>query len=188
MQSSTNLTMPGAFARKVVMTEKRPLHVNAISLTVVEYSLSGDSLVSPISETLSSVPLELASPVRSATSYPRKRSYEGSYWSATMRSHISFESFGERLFAMFADFLPEAISYSAQPFVLKWPKGTMGHRGHVPDYFCRLENRRGVVIDVKPSDKVEASQAQFDLTRAVCDSVGGGTKSLAVCLTPTKET
>lgn len=156
------------------MTTKTPLYFNAKSFTVIQYRINDESLISPISAELAAVPLEHALPARTSSAYPGKRSYEGSYWSATMRSHISYESFDERLFATYADFLPEVTSFSAQPFVLKWPKGTKKHRGHVPDYFCRLDNREGVVIDVKPLHRVAASQEQFDLTRAVCEAVGWG--------------
>ena len=67
-------------------------------------------------------------------------------------------------------FFRDGLSW--QPFILKWPKGTKGHRGHVPDYFCRLDTGDGLVVDVKRPDKVEASAQQFAMTREVCQQVG----------------
>lgn len=42
----------------------------------------------------------------------------------------------------------------------------------MPDYFCRLDNGDGLVVDVKRPDKVEANARQFAMTREVCEQVG----------------
>jgi len=44
----------------------------------------------------------------------------------------------------------------------------------VPDFFCRLRSGDGVVVDVKRPDRVDDPKVleQFEMTRAVCESVG----------------
>ncbi|OMH28188.1 hypothetical protein BKD30_02295 [Tersicoccus phoenicis] len=115
---------------------------------------------------------EDAEPARSVPSWKGKNVYEGDYWAATTRGFVHHESFLEREYVMSADFDASILGLSWQPFVLKWPKGTKGHRGHVPDYFCRLAGGDGLVVDVKRPDKVEGSEVQFAMTREVCEEVG----------------
>jgi hypothetical protein len=43
---------------------------------------------------------------------------------------------------------------------------------HVPDFFLRLSNGDGRIVDVKHPAKIEAAAAQFALTREVCREIG----------------
>lgn len=159
--------------------EGAPSYFNEKSVTVIDYNVKETPVSTPLASSLIDVPLEFASPARISVSYPGKRSFEGEYWSfegeywsATIRRHVPFESLHERLFATFADYRPDIVGISWQPFILKWPKGTPRHRGHVPDYFCRLSSGDGLVVDVKRPDKLDDYEKQFELTREVCDQVG----------------
>lgn len=154
------------------MPAGNPTYFNATSMTMIDYQVDQEEISAQISRDLVDVPFEQAAPMRTSVSYPGKPSYEGEYWSATTRHHVPFESFRERLFAMLADFRPDIVGISWQPFVLRWPKGTPRHRGHVPDYFCRLANGDGLLVDVKRADKVDRAKEQFDLTREVCNTIG----------------
>ena len=49
---------------------------------------------------------------------------------------------------------------------------TVGQRSHVPDFFVRLGNGDGRLVDVRHPNRVDAGAAQFDLTRRICDSIG----------------
>jgi len=151
----------------------QPTYFNAADHTVVSYrGADGETVERPISVDLATIPFEDAPPARSVPSWKGKNVYEGDYWAATTRGFVHHESFLEREYVMAADFDPSILGLSWQPFILKWPKGTKGHRGHVPDYFCRLDTGDGLVVDVKRPDKVEASAQQFAMTREVCQQVG----------------
>lgn len=127
-----------------------------------------------ISTSLATIPFEDATPIRTVASWKGKNTYEGDYWSATLRRHIHHESFLEREYLMDADFDPHVVALQWQPFVLKWPRGTPKHRGHVPDFFVRFDDGDGKVIDVKRPDKVEANIRQFEMTQQICEQVGWG--------------
>ena len=150
----------------------QPTYFNAADHTVIAYRDADASVERPISADLATIPFEDAPPARAVPSWKGKNVYEGDYWAATTRGFVHHESFLEREYVMVADFDPSILAFSWQPFVLKWPKGTKGHRGHVPDYFCRLGNGDGLVVDVKRPDKVEANAQQFAMTREVCEQVG----------------
>ncbi|GAA1754323.1 TnsA-like heteromeric transposase endonuclease subunit [Nostocoides vanveenii] len=151
----------------------QPTYFNAIDRTVIEYrDASGDSVSTVISTDLAIVSFEHTMPARSVPSWKGKNVYEGDYWASTTRGFVHHESFLEREYLMAADSDPSILAFAWQPFILKWPKGTKGHRGHVPDYFCRLSTGDGLVVDVKRPDKAHASEQQFAMTREVCEEVG----------------
>ena len=56
---------------------------------------------------------------------------------------------------MMLDFDPAVIAFSSQPFWLIWVQGGKGQRRHAPDYFARLADGTGVVVDVRPDDRIE---------------------------------
>jgi hypothetical protein len=87
-------------------------------------------------------------------------------------AHVAFESLLEREYLMWADFEPDIVAIAAQPVALLWPRGTTGHKNHVPDFFVRMSNGDGRLVDVRHPDCVEDAAAQFDLTRHVCAEVG----------------
>lgn len=133
----------------------------------------GDRVVDePLAAGLWALRFETALPVRSFFSWPGKRNYEGSWWSGTAGGHVPFESLLERDFAMVADHDGDVVGISSQPFALLWPRGTDGARGHVPDFFVRLRNGGGRVVDVRPVEHVGSAAEQFEMSRRACEEVG----------------
>jgi len=80
--------------------------------------------------------------------YRGQRHYSGSYWSATMRDHVIYESRLELSRLIFADFDRSVHRILAQPFLLK-AKIDGKIRKHIPDYFL-VGDHGPVVVDVKP--------------------------------------
>ncbi|MHC6593718.1 TnsA-like heteromeric transposase endonuclease subunit [Arthrobacter sp. C152] len=150
----------------------RSLPVNATDSARILARLGGCMLDEPVLSAWASLGLEHALPVRSFFSWPGKRNYEGSWWSSTTGSHVSFESLLERDFLMLADYDQDVVGIASQPFAVLWPNGTDGGRGHVPDFFVRLRDGGGRVVDVRHRDHLEAGSRQFTLTRALCDEAG----------------
>lgn len=119
-----------------------------------------------------SVRFEHGVPARSFPSFKGQRNFTGLYYAATMNAHIGFESWLERDVAMMLDFDPDVVAFSSQPFWLLWPHEG-GQRRHVPDFFARLANGTGVVVDVRPDDRIEPEDAEaFEATVRACDEVG----------------
>lgn len=84
-------------------------------------------------------------------SFKGQRNFPGWWWSATGGCHVGHESWLERDHAMLLDFDPDVVGFASQPFRLHWLDGERG-RGHVPDFFARLADGTGVVIDVRADD------------------------------------
>ena len=119
-----------------------------------------------------SAPFELASPVRSFASFKGQKNFTGEYWSATSRTQVGYESWVERDAAMALDFDPAVVALASQPFRLSWSDGER-ERGHTPDYFARLLDGTGVVVDVRPEGLVDENTAEvFAFTARVCEEVG----------------
>jgi hypothetical protein len=117
-------------------------------------------------------PFELASPVRSFASFKGQKNFTGEYWVATSRSQVGYESWVERDAAMALDFDPAVVALASQPFRLAWSDGGRD-REHTPDYFARLVDGTGVVVDVRPEDLVDEHTAEvFAFTARVCEAVG----------------
>lgn len=125
-----------------------------------------------LSPDVGSVPLERATPIREFFSWPGKRNYEGLYWSSTNRRHVDFESLLERDYLLAADNASDIVAIAAQPLALLWPRATRGNRDHVPDFFVRLANGDGRLIDVRSPKGVEKYAEQSTLTRKICDEIG----------------
>ncbi len=118
------------------------------------------------------MPFERVAPVRSFPSFRGQASFSGLYYAATMDAHVGFESWLERDVAMMLDFDPEVVTFSSQPFWLTWAQDG-GQRRHAPDYFARLADGTGVVIDVRPDDRIEPRDAEaFAATGRACREVG----------------
>jgi TnsA endonuclease-like protein len=138
----------------------------------VEFTGSGGGCCrGPFGE-LWSMPFERAVPVRSFPSFRGQVSFPGLYYAATMDAHVGFESWLERDVAMMLDFDPAVVAFSSQPFWLTWAQDGRQQR-HVPDYFARLADGTGVVIDVRPDDRIEPRDAEaFAATGRACREVG----------------
>jgi hypothetical protein len=118
------------------------------------------------------VPFERVLPVREFGSYRGKRSFSGLWWSCTISDHVGYESWLERDRVMALDFDPAVVGLSSQPFRLSWQDGGRT-RSHTPDYFVRLRDGTGVVVDVRADDRIEPEDAEaFAATARACESVG----------------
>ena len=117
-------------------------------------------------------PFEYAMPARSFLSYKGQKNFTGFRWTATTGRHVGFESWLERDNAMLLDFDPLVVGLSSQPFVLFWRDGRRERR-HTPDYFARLADGSGLVVDVKPDRRVKGKAAEaFAVTGQACEEVG----------------
>lgn len=96
--------------------------------------------------------------MRSFPSYQCQRNFPGPYYAACMGRHVGFESL-ERDHLMMLDFSPMARSFAAQPFWLSWSSGGKTRR-HVPDFFVRQADGRGVVVDVRPDGRIKSVDAE----------------------------
>jgi hypothetical protein len=116
---------------------------------------------------------EDAVPVRPFHFEKRQASFAGWWWAAMTGSHVGFESWLERDHLMLMDFDREVVAVSSQPFWLRWRDEDGRGRRHAPDFFARRADGTGVVVDVRPDDRIEAKDAAvFALTGAACAAAG----------------
>ena len=113
-------------------------------------------------------------PVRDFPSFKGQKNFPGLYFAACTGRHVGYESWLERDHMMLLDFSPQVRAFSAQPFWLLWSAGGKARR-HAPDIFARLSDGSGLVVDVRPDDRIPPKDAQaFGVTAAACKSVGWG--------------
>lgn len=118
------------------------------------------------------VAFEAVAPVRRFSSYRGRSSNTGWYWAETTRSLVGFESWLERDRAMLLDYDPRVTGLASQPFRLTW-LGARRRISHTPDYFARLEDGAGVVVDVRPAGRIGPEDAvKFSATEAICQRMG----------------
>lgn len=119
------------------------------------------------------VRFEDALPVRPFRFEKGLRSFAGWWYFATTGAHVGFESWLERDHLMLMDFDPAVRVVSSQPFWLRWCDRQGRVRRHVPDFFARLADGTGVVVDVRPDDRIPARDAEtFALTASACRAAG----------------
>jgi len=117
--------------------------------------------------------LEDAEPVRRFHFEKGGASFAGWRWLATTGRHVGFESWLERDHLTLMDFDPAIVAVAAQPFWLHWRDEAGKPRRHAPDYFARRRDGGGVVVDVRPDDRIPARDAEaFAVTSAACEMVG----------------
>ena len=74
---------------------------------------------------------------------------------------------------MLLDFDPQVAGISSQPFWLRWPGEGGRPVSHAPDYFARMRDGSGLVLDVRADDMVGLEDAGvFEMTARACQSVG----------------
>ena len=116
---------------------------------------------------------EEALPVRPFRFEKGLRSFAGWWYFATTGTHVGFESWLERDHLMLMDFDPDVLAVSSQPFWLRWRDEDHRSRRHVPDFFARKADGIGLVVDVRPDDRIPARDAEtFTVTAAACDAAG----------------
>ncbi len=139
----------------------------------VEYRLAGGEPRRAGLAGCACVPLEDASAVREFRFGKGLRSFAGWWWLATTGRHVGYESFVERDRLMLLDFDPDVTGVAAQPLCLCWRDESGRSRRHVPDFFARLRDGRGVVIDVRPDDRIpERDAGVFAVTARACAVAG----------------
>ncbi|MFD8706258.1 TnsA-like heteromeric transposase endonuclease subunit [Kitasatospora sp. NPDC059648] len=133
--------------------------LSATSITVSLRGLNG-SLVENREWTASSIDLlAAAAPWRTFRWYRGQRHYSGTYWSATVRDHVIYESRLELARLLFADFDPSVRSIVAQPFLLK-AEVDGAVRKHIPDYLL-VTDEGPLVVDVKPLHRLSKPEVAF---------------------------
>jgi hypothetical protein len=157
----------------LIMAAVAAARVRAADLVWVECrSADGGVRFGPWSSSWTTA-FESALPWRGFSSYRGQSSFSGWWWSATTGAHVGFESWLERDQLMLLDFDPGVVGIASQPFRLSWRDETGARRRHVPDYFARLADGSGLVLDVRADDRIEERDAAaFEVTRRACEQVG----------------
>jgi hypothetical protein len=116
---------------------------------------------------------EDALPVRSFHWVKGALHFPGSWWSSTTGDHVGFESWLERDHVMAMDFDPDITGIASQPFRLYWQDEGGRPRRHAPDLFARRADGSGLVVDVRPDDRIPGRDAKvFRMTAMACGQVG----------------
>lgn len=98
--------------------------------------------------------------------------FPGWWWLATTGRHVGYESWLERDHLMLLDFDPAVTAVASQPFWLHWHDGRRSRR-HAPDFFARLSDGTGVVIDVRADERIGPQDAEaFKVTAGACEAAG----------------
>ena len=94
-----------------------------------------------------------------------QRNFTGLLWCASNAHLVGYESWLERDHLRSLDFGPAVVRLD---FGLEG-----GRRWHVPDYFARPRDGTGVVVDVRPDERIgERDGEVFQATESACTSVG----------------
>ncbi|MEW2275708.1 TnsA-like heteromeric transposase endonuclease subunit [Streptomyces griseofuscus] len=119
------------------------------------------------------VRFESVRPARRFPAFRGQGNWCGWYWSATCGGHVGYESWLERDRLRLLDFDPLVTGMSSQPFRLSWA-GVGGKRvRHTPNFFARRADGTGLVVDVRPDERIEPDDAtKFAVTAAACRAVG----------------
>jgi hypothetical protein len=120
------------------------------------------------------VAFERVSPVRGFASFRGQRNRPGWWWFASTGELVGHESWLERDRLMALDADPEVVGVAAQPMWLHWAGNGSGRvLRHAPDYFARRADGTGVVIDVRPDQRIgDKDAAVFAATARFCAQVG----------------
>jgi hypothetical protein len=149
-----------------------PANVTDTAVVLVRLPGAAGVVSRQLNTEVSELPVETAEPIRRFYSWTGKRNYDGRWWFSTTGRHVVFESLLERDALMMADFTAEVIAASAQPLAFLWPRGTAHAAHHVPDYFLRLADGGGRVVDVKRADALVGARTQIALTETACAEIG----------------
>ena len=116
---------------------------------------------------------ERVAPVRRFASFRGQRNRPGLWWFSRTGEHVGHESWLERDRLMALDADPEVVGVAAQPMWLHWATDSGRRVRHAPDFFARRADGTGVVIDVRPDERIgEKDAAVFAATAQVCAQVG----------------
>ena len=126
----------------------------------------------PVAE-VAGVGFEAVAAVREFPSYRGQRHFPGWYYAATLDAHVGFESWLERDHAILLDFDPQVTGFASQPFWLAWRDAQGRERSHAPDFFARLADGAGLVVDCRPvGRRDERSLESFAAMQQACEVTG----------------
>jgi hypothetical protein len=92
---------------------------------------------------------------------------------ATLKHHVTFESWCERDYLIAVDFEPGVAAVAAQPFGWSFDASDGSWREHVPDFFVRMTSGAAVIVDVRPDDLIDGLDAEkFDAAAQLCAEYG----------------
>lgn len=116
--------------------------------------------------------LVATTPSRTFRSHKGQSNYPGTYWSATMRDHVIYESLLELAALQLADFDTAVQRISAQPFVLESKVNGVA-RCHTPDLML-MRSDGPVIVDAKPFRQLSDQKTAFQLswTKALVEGRG----------------
>lgn len=98
--------------------------------------------------------------------------FPGWWWTATIGRHVGYESWLERDHVMALDYDRQVTAIASQPFWLCWDDGQRMRR-HAPDFFARLADGTGLVVDVRADERIATADAEaFEATQTACAEVG----------------
>lgn len=139
----------------------------------VEYRPGGGGVVREALAGCCEVRFEDAEAFRGFRFAKGQQSFAGWWWLVTTGRHVGYESFTERDHVMLLDFDPDVTGVASQPMCLRWRDGSGRLRRHVPDFFARLADGSGVVVDVRPDDRIPDRDAEvFAVTERACAVAG----------------
>lgn len=112
-------------------------------------------------------------PVRDFRSYKGRRHYSGWYYATTGQRLVAYESRLELARILLADFDPDVVAVTAQPFQVRAHDGDRMRR-HVPDLLLVHADAGVSMVDVKAPTRLQDSrtQEQFSWMRRVCSGQG----------------
>src|SRR5258708_17620366 len=116
---------------------------------------------------------ERMSPVRGFASFRGQRNWPGWWWFSRTGTHVGYESWVERDVLMALDADPGVEAVASQPMWLHWVSESGQARRPAPDLFLRRADGAGMLIDVRPDDRVSAAgSAVFAATAAMAGRAG----------------
>lgn len=147
------------------------VNVDLGSAAITYRPAAGEQRSVPAAE-VSSLALYRAAPWRTFRWYFGQRHYSGTYWSATEREHVIYESRLELANLILADFHPTVRHIVAQPFQLSATVDTEERR-HIPDYLWDSDVGP-IVVDVVRTERMTHPRivGLCAWTKAIIESMG----------------
>ncbi len=120
-----------------------------------------------------SLRFERMSPVRGFASFRGQRNWPGWWWFSRTGAHVGHESWVERDVLMALDADPGVEAVASQPMWLHWVSESGKARRHAPDFFVRRADGTGVLIDVRPDNRISAADSAVFAATAVMAGQAG---------------
>jgi hypothetical protein len=143
-----------------------------LSTAAIAYRPAAGEERSVAAEKVSPAVLFHAAPWRTFRWYFGQRHYSGTYWSATQRDHVIYESRLELANLLLADFDPAVGHVVAQPFLMRAEVDGQA-RKHIPDYLWDSDSGPVLVDVVRGERMIEPKVALLcGWTRRIVESLG----------------